>query len=155
MLFPQVDVTAITERHLISHLKSAASLLFDIVTEWGPNKPPEVDWARMRSLEFQDAIRTKHNIDKQLQTFTCPFQDGFDDKVSTFALGIIVTTSLTKLPSMLSYMAKKSCNIASLTSNSPYLMRIWNFFQTMSSGSMFSGNYSTSMRILPSFSRVG
>ena len=153
--FPQVDVGAITERHLISQLKSTASMLLDIVTEWGPNKPPEVDWARMRSLEFQDAIRKKNNIENQLQAFACPFQDGFDDKVRTSALCLVVTKTCAILLSMLSYMAKKSCSTASPTSNSPYLMKIWNSFQTMSSESMFLENCSTSMRIPLFFLRVG
>jgi antiviral helicase SKI2 len=85
-----VDVGAITERHLISQLKNAAFLLLDVVTEWGPNKPAEVDWARMRSLEFQDALRTKGSIEKQLQAFACPFQEGFDDKARAFFFLFVV-----------------------------------------------------------------
>lgn len=63
-------------------MNGAANTLAELAHEWTQaGKVPEVDWARMRSLEFQDAVRSKDILAKRLDGYTCVHADDFDAKV--------------------------------------------------------------------------
>lgn len=63
-------------------MNSAANMLAELAREWTPaGRVPEVDWARMRSLEFQDAVRSKETLAKRLDAYACVHDDDFDAKV--------------------------------------------------------------------------
>jgi len=80
---PKVDVNAMLERRLILALKGTCSLLGELYSEWGAlPHPPEVEWPRMRSLEFQEALREHEILVQRLDTFKCVDDPDFDAKVS-------------------------------------------------------------------------
>ncbi|KAF7302620.1 ATP-dependent RNA helicase [Mycena chlorophos] len=62
----KIDVDAIVDRHLISRMREALSQLQGLADEWAAAPAiPEVDWARMRSLEFQETLRARNaRVDK-------------------------------------------------------------------------------------------
>jgi antiviral helicase SKI2 len=79
---PKIDVNAMLERRLISALKTACSLLENLYREWEAlPHPPEAEWPRMRSLEFQEALREHDVLVRNLDTFTCMNDSEFDAKV--------------------------------------------------------------------------
>lgn len=75
------------ERRLISALKRTCSLLEELYSEWEAlPHPPEVEWPRMRSLEFQEALREHEMLVRSLDTFTCVDDPEFDAKVSQISI---------------------------------------------------------------------
>lgn len=80
----QIDVAAMLDQRLISALKATQALLGQLDQEWSSasvSHPPEVDWPRVRSLEFQEAARTLEALLKKVDTFACVHDPEFDDKV--------------------------------------------------------------------------
>lgn len=57
-------------------------MLGDLYREWEAlPDPPEVEWPRMRSLEFQEALREHEVLIRNLGTFTCVNDPEFDAQV--------------------------------------------------------------------------
>ncbi|KAF9055903.1 NUC185 domain-containing protein [Panaeolus papilionaceus] len=54
-----VDVTSIVDRHLISKMREAVGGLEVLQNKWHDEMIPEVEWGRMRALEFQETIRAR------------------------------------------------------------------------------------------------
>lgn len=70
------------DRHLISALKVGLSHLIELAREWKDvSHPPEAGWSRMRSLEFQDALRIQQALERKLDTFDCVHDPEFEEKV--------------------------------------------------------------------------
>lgn len=73
------------DQRLISALKTTQAMLGQLDTEWSSaavsSHPPEVEWPRVRSLEFQEAARTLEALLKRVDTFACVHDPDFDDKV--------------------------------------------------------------------------
>jgi antiviral helicase SKI2 len=79
----QVDVTAIVDRQEeSSSMETIASL--DEIRQQLVSLPiiPEVEWSRMRSLEFQEALRRRDNLAKRLTKLGCRLCDEFSEHVS-------------------------------------------------------------------------
>lgn len=54
-----------------------------VVTEWTTaGTLLEIDWSRMRTLEFQETLRARNEIIESLQTFECTYCKDFDGHVS-------------------------------------------------------------------------
>lgn len=54
-----MDVTSIVDRHLISKMREAVGGLEVLQNKWHDEMIPEVEWGRMRALEFQETIRAR------------------------------------------------------------------------------------------------
>jgi len=68
----KVDVHAIVDRHLKSHMNGAIAELGDAVREWvEADSAPEVDWSKIRSLEFQESLQTRSALMRNLNTKAC------------------------------------------------------------------------------------
>ncbi|GJJ09981.1 hypothetical protein Clacol_004206 [Clathrus columnatus] len=70
----KIDVGDITERHKISSMNEVILQLNEIVHEWiseGLDRVPEVDWGRIRQLEFQDVVRKRENLADGLANMAC------------------------------------------------------------------------------------
>ncbi|KAF9556418.1 antiviral helicase [Agrocybe pediades] len=68
----KVDVNEIVDRHRISRMREAVTSLSVIVEEWSEvGSIPEVDWSRMRSLEFQEILRSRDSLAKNLEGSQC------------------------------------------------------------------------------------
>ncbi|KAJ7103133.1 antiviral helicase [Mycena belliarum] len=81
----KIDVDAIVDRHLISRMREALALLESLVNEWAINNIiPEVDWARMRALDFQDTLRSRNTLVKRLENRACLLCTDFEDHYSIF-----------------------------------------------------------------------
>jgi len=80
----QVDVDMIIERQRISVMNEVVEQLHDIAQEW-TNSPspavPEVDWLKMRQLEFQENLRSRNALEKRLEGKGCILCENFDDHV--------------------------------------------------------------------------
>lgn len=70
------------ERRLISALKDGLSSLQQLYHEWKElPHPPEVEWPKMRSLDFQEALRAHEALVKKTDTFACVHDPDFENKV--------------------------------------------------------------------------
>ncbi|KDQ12068.1 hypothetical protein BOTBODRAFT_189538 [Botryobasidium botryosum FD-172 SS1] len=68
----KVDVDAIVERHLKSHMNHAIAELGDAVQEWvEAGSAPEVDWSKIRSLEFQEALQARSSLVQHVSRKAC------------------------------------------------------------------------------------
>lgn len=84
VLFSQLDVNDIVERHKITPMKQAVSHLDEIIREWiSLDQIPEVEWSRMRALELQEALRSRNELAKQLDGKSCLECTQFKDHVSS------------------------------------------------------------------------
>ncbi|KAI0004078.1 antiviral helicase [Russula compacta] len=73
------DIDAILERHLKSRMNDAVAQLGALVNEWANNDHvPEVDWARVRSFEFQDLLNRRNTLFKSLEGLTCILCEEFE-----------------------------------------------------------------------------
>lgn len=80
----QVDASAIVDSHKKAPILEATSTLEAIVMEWAAaGTLLEIDWSRMRTLEFQETLRARNEILKILETFECTLCEDFDDHVSS------------------------------------------------------------------------
>lgn len=63
-------------------MREALASLEALVLEWCKVETiPEVDWARMRSLDFQEALRSRNALVKGLENRACLLCSDFDDHV--------------------------------------------------------------------------
>ncbi|KAJ6520244.1 ATP-dependent RNA helicase [Mycena sanguinolenta] len=81
----KIDVDSIVDRHLISRMREALAQLQSLADEWTTSAAlPEVDWARMRALDFQDALRSRNTLVERLQSRACLLCNDFTDHYSIF-----------------------------------------------------------------------
>ncbi|KAJ7750230.1 antiviral helicase [Mycena metata] len=81
----KIDVDSIVDKHLISRMREALALLQGIANEWSTSTAiPEVDWARMRALDFQDTLRSRNTLVKRLENRACLLCSNFDEHYSIF-----------------------------------------------------------------------
>jgi len=75
-------VDAIVERHLINRLDEVVNSLTEIVKEWvSAGTISEVEWIRMRSLDFQEALRARNELAKRLDQHSCTLCGDFEHHV--------------------------------------------------------------------------
>jgi antiviral helicase SKI2 len=85
----KIDIDMIIDKQRISFMNEAVSLLRGILDEWtrrearvdGDAEIPEVDWGRMRQLEFQEALRSREAIGKRLVGKGCVLCEQFEEHV--------------------------------------------------------------------------
>ena len=82
----QVDTGELLERGLIRALNAVkdqlSELLFEILGDEYQNKPPEFDWSKMKSLEFQTRYQRRDQLIKKLRSMDDPtWITDFDTKV--------------------------------------------------------------------------
>ena len=75
------------ERHKISHMQKAAVDLQALAHGWIASPPgtiPEVDWSKIRTLEFQDLLKTRESWITRMESKgkTCTTCPNFDEHVS-------------------------------------------------------------------------
>lgn len=107
----QVDVNSIIERHKISAMIDVIARLNEIIHEWvaeGLDCVPEVDWNRIRQLDFQETIRKRDALASGLPTMACLTCPNFDEDVST-ACFVKSVPALTLTGSIKFYMERKYC----------------------------------------------
>ncbi|KAI5124130.1 hypothetical protein M0805_000941 [Coniferiporia weirii] len=76
----KVDFSDIIDRHRISVMNAAVSVLNEVVKDWAAaGHIPEVEWNRMRALEFQEALGTRNELAKRLPSFACLLCGSFKD----------------------------------------------------------------------------
>ena len=95
-IWVQVDASAIVDSHKKAPILEATSALEAIVTEWArADTLLEVDWSRIRTLEFQETLRARNERLKSLPKFGCTLCEDFDDHVSP--RNALTPTKLTRL----------------------------------------------------------
>lgn len=92
-MLSQVDVDSIVERHLITPMREAVKSLDVMVQEWhAAGAVAEVDWSRMRSLDFQEVLKTRNEIAGRLQKYACTLCSEFEHHVRFVFLTNLHTT---------------------------------------------------------------
>ncbi len=78
----QIEVNDIVDRHLISRMKEGINSLGSIIQEWmKAGAISEVDWSRLRSLEFQEILRSRDSLIKELKRAQCTECPDFTEHV--------------------------------------------------------------------------
>ena len=68
----QIDANEILNRHLISRMNEGVAALRPLVNEWmDVGVITEVDWNRVRALEFQELLRSRNSLAKHLGDKEC------------------------------------------------------------------------------------
>lgn len=71
------------DRHYMRPMREAVASLNDLVLEWSSlGQIREVDWGRMRSLDFQENLRARDRLAKELPGKSCLLCGEFKDHVS-------------------------------------------------------------------------
>ncbi len=79
----QLDVTGILDRQDETVSLEAMTALEGLRQQMaGAAQIPEVAWARVRSLEFQEALRGRDNLAKRLSKLGCALCEDFSEHVS-------------------------------------------------------------------------
>ena len=79
----QVEVDAIVDRHLISRMRDAIAQLGALIEEWSSAPEiPEIDWSRMRALEFQEILRERTRLVERSRDSVCLHCPDFGRHVS-------------------------------------------------------------------------
>ncbi|KAJ3905845.1 antiviral helicase [Lentinula edodes] len=79
----KVDVGAIADRHLISRMREVISVLKGIAEEWcNIGTIPEIDWNRMRMMEFQEVLQFRNSLLTQQENKGCLLCNDFEDHYS-------------------------------------------------------------------------
>lgn len=75
-------MNAIVEKHLKSKMTDVILELDYLVKEWtSTGAVPEVDWSRMRSLDFQETVRARDRLLSRNQNPACVLCADFDHHV--------------------------------------------------------------------------
>ncbi|KAG9222318.1 hypothetical protein CCMSSC00406_0002653 [Pleurotus cornucopiae] len=75
----KVDVELIVDRHRITPMREALKQLQTVACEWISTRDiPEIEWAKMRSLEFQETLQFKNTQVKALANKSCVLCEDFD-----------------------------------------------------------------------------
>lgn len=86
----QVDATGIVDHHKKSLMLEIINSLQILVQKWGSARNiPEVNWGRVRTLDFQDALRTRNDLDRRREGLSCTLCGEFDDHVSSLHLCVL------------------------------------------------------------------
>ncbi|KAF9225395.1 ATP-dependent RNA helicase [Gyrodon lividus] len=76
----KVDASGIVDSHRKNPILEAMTALETVATDWiAAGIVSEVDWGRMRTLEFQEALRARNEISKSLQGYGCTLCEHFND----------------------------------------------------------------------------
>jgi len=68
----KVEPLEIIDRHRISHMKEAINQLRELVDGWvRAGSIPEVDWNRLRALDFQESMRTRNDLASRCKDTQC------------------------------------------------------------------------------------
>ena len=63
-------------------MREAVKSLDAMVQEWhASGAVPEVDWSRMRTLDFQEVLKSRNESARRLQDHTCTLCSDFDHHV--------------------------------------------------------------------------
>jgi antiviral helicase SKI2 len=69
--------------HKIAPMRDAAASLASVVAEWASiGSIPEIEWAKMRSIEFQELHQSRDTMAQRLSGRTCTLCADFEDHVS-------------------------------------------------------------------------
>ncbi|KAK0208953.1 antiviral helicase [Desarmillaria ectypa] len=79
----KVDVNTIVDRHIISAMREGVVALASMVSEWSSSgNIPEVEWSKMRSLDFQEVLRSRSAYVQRIQNRSCLLCEKFEDHYS-------------------------------------------------------------------------
>ncbi|KAE9409256.1 ATP-dependent RNA helicase [Gymnopus androsaceus JB14] len=99
----KVDVRAIVDRHLISRMREAVSALQDISDEWRNNATiPEIDWNRMRMMEFQELLQSRNSLLTRLEDKGCVLCSDFENHYSVIHAEKVLRTKIAMLKEAIS-----------------------------------------------------
>ena len=88
-------------------MNNAVSSLNDIAREWEKaGSIPEVDWNRVRALEFQEVLRKRNELAQGLKGKACLLCGNFKDHVCSINRAKCYFGNSLESNSTLSYMAK-------------------------------------------------
>lgn len=77
----QPDMAEIT-RHRITHMQNVAQELQALAHSWvSAGSIPEVDWSKVKTLEFQDTLKSRQSFSTRLEGKICLTCPDFDEHV--------------------------------------------------------------------------
>ena len=68
---------------MIRHMDDAIKLLSAVLNDWMVmDSITEVDWSRIKLLDFQELLRSRNELVKDMQHYSCTVCEDFDEHVS-------------------------------------------------------------------------
>ncbi|KAJ4472467.1 antiviral helicase [Lentinula edodes] len=99
----KVDVGAIADRHLISRMREVITALKGIAEEWcNIGIIPEIDWNRMRMMEFQEVLQFRNRLLTQQENKGCLLCNDFEDHYSIIHTEKVLRARITMLKEAIS-----------------------------------------------------
>jgi antiviral helicase SKI2 len=90
-MMQQINVDAIVDKRLKTSMQHAATQLNDLASRWsGLQAIPEVDWSRIRTLEFQEVLQNRDQIVRVLDGYGCLHCETFDEHVCPGSYSILI-----------------------------------------------------------------
>jgi antiviral helicase SKI2 len=87
-----VEANSIKKQKLIRPMRTAVELLEEVVQSWiadskgaSERKIPEVDWRKMKALEFQETLQSRGELERKNRDRSCLLCPDFDIHVGSFA----------------------------------------------------------------------
>ncbi|KAH7107002.1 antiviral helicase [Auriculariales sp. MPI-PUGE-AT-0066] len=81
----KVEVDSIIDKGRVSASNDAAQQLRDVLTEWLTTEElPEIDWSKLRALDFQDALQARNTATQSLKKMSCQLCSDFESHYQAF-----------------------------------------------------------------------
>jgi len=94
----KIDVDPILEHKLKARMLDAAAQLKVLANEWDNNNHvPEVDWARMHSLDFQEHLNRRNTLVKRLEGLACVLCKDFESHYKTLHVERVLRNNIANL----------------------------------------------------------
>ncbi|KAI0652358.1 antiviral helicase [Trametes meyenii] len=99
----KVDADYIVEGHRKSHINAAISALQDVLGGWPKlESVPEVDWSRLRALEFQELLRARNELVPRMNSFACTACPNFEEHYAYIHSKKMLEANIADLKQMIS-----------------------------------------------------
>ncbi|KAI9444948.1 antiviral helicase [Lactarius indigo] len=94
----KIDVDAIVGGQSRSRAQEAVAQLENLANEWASsNHIPEVDWARVRSFDFQELLSQRNSLAKRLEGISCILCEGFEQHYQTLHVERVLRDNIANL----------------------------------------------------------
>lgn len=94
----KIDVDAIVGVQSRSRAQEAIAQLENLANEWASsNYIPEVDWARVRSFDFQELLSQRNSLAKRLEGISCVLCEHFEQHYQTLHVERVLRDNIANL----------------------------------------------------------
>ncbi|KAI0673626.1 antiviral helicase [Trametes maxima] len=99
----KAEADYIVDAHRKSHMNAAIGALKDVLNGWLKlDSIPEVDWSRLRALEFQELLRARNELVPRMNSFACTACPNFEQHYAYVHSKKMLEANIAELKQMIS-----------------------------------------------------